>query len=68
LTYFTKLPPDQLRKLQTKSQKVIHERHLQKCKKAVTLYNKYHDIDVVAEKLNVKRRQAFRLVAKGKTL
>jgi hypothetical protein len=66
LTYFDQLSPDQLRDFQKKSQAVIKKRHLQKCIEAHTLYSKSHNILEVCEKLGVKRRQAFRLVAEGK--
>jgi hypothetical protein len=68
MTYFTKLPPDQLRAYQKKSQQAIQMRHLIRCKEAAMLFDKYKDIKVVSEKLGVKRAQAYRLVSKGKEL
>lgn len=68
MTYFKKLPPDQLRSYQKKSQEVIQMRHLIECKEAAMLFEKYKDIKVVMDKLGVKRAQAYRLVAKGKEL
>ncbi len=69
MTYnYERLPPEKLRQYQKSSQEVIQMKHLARCKDAAILYEKYGDINLVAEKLGVKVRQAFRLVAKGKTL
>jgi hypothetical protein len=68
LTFFKQLSKDQLQIYQLRSQEVRNKRHLQKCQDAFTIYSKLHDIQKVCEELGVKRRQAYRLVAKGKNL